>query len=114
MITPRQNPFDILFRRVDWLNDKIAWAMVNGKKAGLYEAEREALLWLMDECRRMAARLVGVSLPATPEEENEVAKKALVLRVRKLEEENRKLRRRLGGQVREEALAQRKRKGSPS
>jgi hypothetical protein len=56
-----ERAFAMLTKRIEWLNDKIAWAQANDKPNGLYIEEREAVIWAVDKIRDLAKDLVNLS-----------------------------------------------------
>lgn len=50
--------FQILTRRIVWLNDKIAWNEANDIPYLLYVKERESIFWIMDKVAEMAKLLM--------------------------------------------------------
>lgn len=54
-----ERAFYLIAKRVEWLNDKIAWAQANNLKYALYIEEREALLWAVDKIKELSEKLLG-------------------------------------------------------
>jgi hypothetical protein len=55
-----ERAFYLVRKRVEWLNDKIQWALANGQKTFHYTEEREALLWMLDKIAELSRKLLAV------------------------------------------------------
>lgn len=56
-LTP-EKAFNIVTRRIDWLEDKIAFCQANNLKYDLYIREKEALLWMLDKIKELSQKLL--------------------------------------------------------
>jgi hypothetical protein len=55
-----ERAFYLVRKRIEWLNDKIAWALANEQKTFHYTEEREALLWMLDKIAELSRKLLAV------------------------------------------------------
>ncbi len=55
-----EEAFERMWRRVVYLNDKIAWNRANDLKFELYIREREAIFWMLDKIKELSEKLLQV------------------------------------------------------